>query len=463
MSDHNPTVNASLALIHKRRREHAEVLWESGLALVPLMPQGKTPHTGVLEKVHGSSRWTPLRQRRASLVEVRAWFDVDPEANLGIITGEPSHLVVVDVDNPEKMKGPSLPPTITVESSPGRFHYYYQHSGMKSAGRPWGELLANGKLVVAAWSIHQSGSVYQYAKMHSPADRGGFAELTPLPGVFDEESNSSAEKPNPIYNKAGDPRDSAPFTPLEPPVEQEGNILAPHKIWKLTEGIQARAKTSTAERLAAMAGVPEVALKVLELCGVSNAALDKKFLCPLPGHEEKDPSASLWHKPGQLIMLHDFHNKGPAPVTSRSGDLWWPLPDVYAAVTSGKAEPLTSGERAVWWIRALHEAGYINPSTQIARDLPEDAPKQARKLYEGFIYLLSLRREYDHHQAEEAPFSWRFAAKWCGIKGASSISRGMKWLLAHGYLRVQQEGSKIGDTGKRHPTTFILGTPKENE
>ena len=55
-----------------------------------------------------------------------------------------------------------------------------------------------------------------------------------------------------------------------------------------------------------------------------------------------------------------------------------------------------------------------------------------RKVYEGFEFLLACK--WRHTPQAPAPFSWRFAAAWCGL-GERHIGEAMRWLLAHGFLR----------------------------
>ena len=62
-----------------------------GFSIIPLAERSKTP---LIE-------WGPYQRRRASEAEVREWFKQWPTANVGIVTGGISGVIVVDLDGPE--------------------------------------------------------------------------------------------------------------------------------------------------------------------------------------------------------------------------------------------------------------------------------------------------------------------------------------------------------------------------
>jgi hypothetical protein len=136
---------------------------------------------------------------------------------------------------------------------------------------------------------------------------------------------------------------------------------------------------------------------------------------------------------------------------------WWCVPDIYALLTTGKEQVLKPGMRAIWSIRALYEAGIITAPLIPSRPLPQDALPSVHKLYDGFCYLLRLRSLYDSGQ-EGTPFSWAFAAHWCGIGSPNTIARAQKWLLSRGYLRVVPPDPP-GGSPPCTSTLFALGDP----
>jgi Bifunctional DNA primase/polymerase, N-terminal/Primase C terminal 1 (PriCT-1) len=161
------------------RRAASEYL-SRGWSIVPLRPRDKRPLIP----------WEDLQQKRASTAEASAWFDRWPDANLGIVTGELSGLVVLDVD--PKHGGDSslqalerrhgrMPQTVRVISGGGGMHYYFGHPGgliRNRAGLAQGiDLRGDGGYVVAPPSIHPSGRAYAWAPDGAPP----VVDLAPLP------------------------------------------------------------------------------------------------------------------------------------------------------------------------------------------------------------------------------------------------------------------------------------------
>jgi hypothetical protein len=69
--------------------------------------------------------WKEFQTRQATEEEVRGWFDKWPEANIGIVTGKISNVVVVDVEKGGSTEG--LPETVVAKTGGGGWHYYYQY------------------------------------------------------------------------------------------------------------------------------------------------------------------------------------------------------------------------------------------------------------------------------------------------------------------------------------------------
>src|ERR1700687_671974 len=68
--------------------------------------------------------------------QIHKWWSEHPNAQIGLPTGEPNHLFVVDVDGPEGERAAEklrLPETFTVATGPGRYHFWFrQPAGVKS-------------------------------------------------------------------------------------------------------------------------------------------------------------------------------------------------------------------------------------------------------------------------------------------------------------------------------------------
>lgn len=137
---------------------------ERGFSVIPL--KGKKALT----------KWEQYQSRRATPDEIKSWWRGSPKANIGIITGSVSGLIVLDVDGPEGEKalaGRHLPQTCTATTGKGS-HYFFQHPGgtvRNAVGlEPGLDFRGDGGYVVGAGSIHPSGRLYEWVSGLSPDD-----------------------------------------------------------------------------------------------------------------------------------------------------------------------------------------------------------------------------------------------------------------------------------------------------
>jgi hypothetical protein len=135
-------------------------------------------------------RWAEYQHRRPSDEDIRLWFHGREDLNIGIITGERSGLVVIDVDPAhggdqslariEALHG-RLPSTIQAITGGGGRHIYFRHPGgvvrNKVAILPGVDLRGDGGYVVAPPSLHVSGRRYAWEKDHAP----GEVEIASIP------------------------------------------------------------------------------------------------------------------------------------------------------------------------------------------------------------------------------------------------------------------------------------------
>ncbi len=142
-------------------------------SVIPIEPCGKRPPLP----------WLEFQQRIATADEIDGWFRRWPDANLGIVTGRVSGLVVVDIDprhdglaSLECLRtehGP-LPRTVEAETGGGGRHLYFAHPGVRLANRagilPGIDLRADGGCVVAPPSVHPTGRRYRWAEGCGPDD-----------------------------------------------------------------------------------------------------------------------------------------------------------------------------------------------------------------------------------------------------------------------------------------------------
>ena len=137
----------------------ALALAKRGLAVFPCRPQDKRPAT-----VHG------CKDASTNAELIRYWWEQDPAYNIGVATGAPSGLFVVDVDGLDaeaelsrlEHENGDLPPTVEVITARGR-HLYFQLPADVPIPNSAGKIAAGidvrgtGGYVLAPPSMHPSG------------------------------------------------------------------------------------------------------------------------------------------------------------------------------------------------------------------------------------------------------------------------------------------------------------------
>jgi hypothetical protein len=156
-----------------------------GWLVFPL--NGKVPRTG-----HG------LKDATTNADQIRAWWRDWPEAGIGVVTGQASDLLVLDVD-PEhggddalhelEREHGQLPQTVEVLTGGGGRHVYFRHPGgdyRNTAGRLGAGLdtRGDGGYVVAPPSRHESGRRYEWSVDGDPDE----VEVAPAPAWLLEDA-----------------------------------------------------------------------------------------------------------------------------------------------------------------------------------------------------------------------------------------------------------------------------------
>lgn len=144
-----------------------------GWSVVALRPGEKRPLVA----------WEALQHERPTAAEVAGWFRHTPAANLGIVTGEISNVVVLDIDpkhggdaSLERLEARfgALPPTVEAETGGGGRHLYFTHPGglvRNRVGLAQGiDLRGDGGYIVAPPSVHPNGRRYAWLAGRSPDD-----------------------------------------------------------------------------------------------------------------------------------------------------------------------------------------------------------------------------------------------------------------------------------------------------
>ena len=145
----------------------------AGWSVVPLRPRDKRP---LIE-------WERFQHERASSANVTEWYRRWPDANVGVVTGEISNLVVLDIDpnhggdasigRLERQLAP-LPVTVQATTGGGGRHLYFTHPGglvRNRTGLAQGiDVRGDGGYIVGPPSVHPSGKHYAWVPGRSPAE-----------------------------------------------------------------------------------------------------------------------------------------------------------------------------------------------------------------------------------------------------------------------------------------------------
>lgn len=133
-----------------------------GFSVIPLRPNGKEPLI----------KWEEYQKRRPTEAEVRAWWTNTPNANIGIVLGKVSGVIVVDVDG---QAGLNFAEKAGIESSvvsltaTGK-HLWFKYNGEESRAIWKGTneheevfLRSDELQVVAPPSVHPNGRRYRWS------------------------------------------------------------------------------------------------------------------------------------------------------------------------------------------------------------------------------------------------------------------------------------------------------------
>ncbi len=131
---------------------------------------------------HPRIAWEAYTHVRASTGKVDGWWRRWPHANVGVVTGAVSELVVLDVDprhhgvdvlaELESVNG-ALPRTVESLTGGGGQHLYFRHPGGRVPSRPIAsglDLKGDGGIVISPPSLHATGRAYIWESGCAPAD-----------------------------------------------------------------------------------------------------------------------------------------------------------------------------------------------------------------------------------------------------------------------------------------------------
>jgi len=173
-----------------------------GWNVIPLQPRDKKPLL---------PSWREWQTKKVTEDMVKTWWQKHSDANVGILTGAISGIVVLDVDGEAGRQSlaqiaKGLPPTPISNTGKGS-HYIYKHPGFEVrnfAGKlPGLDFRGDGGYIVAPPSIHPSGRQYEW--VISPED----VELAPVPGwllaLLGQKKKGNGEGIDPLKVLAGVP------------------------------------------------------------------------------------------------------------------------------------------------------------------------------------------------------------------------------------------------------------------
>jgi len=147
-------------------KEWAIYYIEGGRKIIPCKKNARVPNT-----LHG------YKDASSSLEQIEAWWELNPNDNIGLVTGKDTNLVVIDVDVKDNARGmESLEQlekecgqfdTLMVHSPSGGRHYYFEYPQgdydirCRVGVRDGIDIRANGGHIVAPGSIID-GNPYQF-------------------------------------------------------------------------------------------------------------------------------------------------------------------------------------------------------------------------------------------------------------------------------------------------------------
>lgn len=111
--------------------------------------------------------WTEYQKNLPTSEQIKAWWRKFPDANIGVVTGKLSGLIVVDIDPKNGGSNEEFESIKTVVSRTGGggWHYFflYEEGLQTKAGIKKGiDIRSDGGFVVVPPSLHQSGKKYEW-------------------------------------------------------------------------------------------------------------------------------------------------------------------------------------------------------------------------------------------------------------------------------------------------------------
>ncbi len=138
--------------------EFAQAYRAAGFSVIPLRPHSKIP----------AIQWQEYQKRIPTESEVNQWFARTPDLNIGLVTGEVSGFVVVDLDGPDGLATGNrlrLTSPVCVRTANGSHLYYCWDKVLMNSVKklPGLDIRGDGGQVAAPPSLHPNGKYYRWA------------------------------------------------------------------------------------------------------------------------------------------------------------------------------------------------------------------------------------------------------------------------------------------------------------
>ena len=310
-----------------------EELAAAGWAIVPVEAGGKRPLVA----------WTRYKERGVSPEQIGEWRKQFPNCNWGVLLGSPSgNLIAIDIDGPEgqawcdEQGGFTRFPTAWHNTGRGWHYFYRVPDELATLGvvkpHPQVEFRISDCLCLIPPSIHENGRRYEW---RIPPNPGGKTTWLRVNG------HRLVKSVWPI--------------PMAP--EWVLRVLRSEAGQSLPEPPQVHPHSSPQPLVALLAQDLRLADYIMGYVGRKPVPPGKLFLCILPGHEERHPSASWWVAQDGRVLYRDWH--------VRDGCEWYGLAEVWRAVTTGERPRHLNPCTAVQTLVSLaHRAKRLVPLTQ---------------------------------------------------------------------------------------------------
>lgn len=139
--------------------DHALAYLAQGWSVIPIKPSTKLPSI---------ASWKEYQTRLPTEAEIKKWWTATPSANIALVCGKISGVIVVDIDPKSggTTEGLALPPTLCSRTGGGGQHLFYKWNsnviGAKVGVKAGIDIRSEASYVVLPPSLHASGNTYEW-------------------------------------------------------------------------------------------------------------------------------------------------------------------------------------------------------------------------------------------------------------------------------------------------------------